>query len=727
MLHVYIRYPSIVFKDEVNRVQEVLTYNSFTFSFFFVLRISVVALATRYVLSEGIPMKINTKLALLPFTVSLALTGCIEVDDDSNDGVVDALNQQNAVLSEQNDLLTEQLENAETSVTITGLVEDVESGLPVSSANIDIYQGETVIAESVSAQNGAFTVESLPASSDLTVVVSSSDESYLERAFFISTLPVITGEGFDDVGKLLISKPVDIAFSVIDSTTNEVVTGLSFRGYSYSGNATSIVNNFVHSSLFNEETQQYEVTLPKDLSLTLNADIDLDNDGFADFDYSLTDGVGIADNRLYIPQASTFTGSEVLLQQSEAIAEEEKTISIALVDESGTVVEGATFQNTSSDTIIESQFNEESQLYTITVPFSGGASLYMPSFTVDETTYSTGSVSFSRLTNTQTQETYIQVNSNGYESTSWYEIDDDESFTIVLKLQEVENQASAELITSHLTYPEYAYSVFYSEAVDIAENEVSLVYQDINVTKGNDSESDGVPEGYTYIVEEQAQVPLSFTQSLGGIKHTFSPIEALNSNTSYQYSVGVITPLAGGQAGDIYGDDVSFSTGENTNANFNINDLKFDNANYYSNGELIVSENTAGMENTAYERSQSVYTLLPSSIESLNYLTITLLSYNEYGNENVIMSQYELVRNGSVHIQRLLAIDVAENENIVNQSGMSMLVGTTANDGTYVYRNHTGQYLGDNTADSPVTITFSYEYQTKQGENASGTLTLPVL
>ncbi len=45
-------------------------------------------------------MKINRKLAPIPLALSIALTGCIEVDDDSNDGVIDALNQQNTILAE---------------------------------------------------------------------------------------------------------------------------------------------------------------------------------------------------------------------------------------------------------------------------------------------------------------------------------------------------------------------------------------------------------------------------------------------------------------------------------------------------------------------------------------------------------------------------------------------------------------------------------------------------
>ncbi|AGP78630.1 hypothetical protein I633_14065 [Alteromonas mediterranea 615] len=102
-------------------------------------------------------MKINKKLAPIPLFVSLALTGCIEVDDDSNDGVVEALNQQNAVLTEQNNLLAEQIENNQTSVTLAGAVVDTRTDTPLVGLNVTVYQGNTLVAEGVTSENGGLT------------------------------------------------------------------------------------------------------------------------------------------------------------------------------------------------------------------------------------------------------------------------------------------------------------------------------------------------------------------------------------------------------------------------------------------------------------------------------------------------------------------------------------------------------------------------------------------
>jgi len=178
---------------------------------------------------------------------------------------------------------------------------------------------------------------------------------------------------------------------------------------------------------------------------------------------------------------------------------------------------------------------------------------------------------------------------------------------------------------------------------------------------------------------------------------------------------------------NVYGDDYSFTTPTDETAEFDINALKLDNSNFYSNGSVIVSENTAGVSNSANNYGNSVSILLPTSVESLNYLIINFESYTEYGNQYAFVNSYELVRDENIFMQRQFAINVAQNESISNQSGMSYLRGTTVADGEYIYRDSIGLYLEDNTAENPVSATFSYEYQTKAGENASGKLTLPIL
>ncbi|MBT3136934.1 hypothetical protein KL866_17880 [Alteromonas sp. ALT199] len=672
-------------------------------------------------------MKINKKLAPIPLFVSLALTGCIEVDDDSNDGVVDALNQQNAVLTEQNNLLEEQIESSETSVTLAGAVVDTRTDTPLAGLNVVVYQGSETIAEGETLDNGGFNLEGLPASADLTVVVSSTDESYLERAFFITTGPVSSGEGYDDIGIIGVSAPVEVEFSVTDTQSGEAVSELSFIGFSFSGSSTSSVFDFAHESEFNEDTQTYQITLPRDLNVTLRANIDIDDDGEADFDFTNNGNVNISGDTLFIYEASEFTEGEISLSQYDEVAAEEKTVVISLIDGMGEPIAGAEFMMDMFEDTYTSEYDEESGSYELVVPFDGGISFEMSSFQVGDITYSTGSINLSRSTRYATGETSINVNTSGFESNSYYTVADSETINLILVPTEVEPQATVEVITTNVSPSNFAYSVYYSEAVDIDLDEVSLTYDQVSMVRGNESADDSVPNGYTYILSEEASVELSQNVALGGVKHTFTPATDLLANTNYRFAIGEVSPTSGGVSANVYGDDYSFTTPADETAQFDINALKLDNSNFYSNGSIIVSENTAGVPNSANNYGSSVSILLPTSVESLNYLIINFESYTAYGSEYAFVDQYELVRNENIYMQRQFAINVAQNERISNQSGMSYLLGTTVADGEYIYRDSIGLYLEDNTAENPVSATFSYEYQTKAGENASGKLTLPIL
>ncbi|AXT39731.1 hypothetical protein D1814_14110 [Alteromonas sp. BL110] len=672
-------------------------------------------------------MKINKKLAPIPLFVSLALTGCIEVDDDSNDGVVDALNQQNTVLTEQNNLLVEQIENNQTSVTLAGAVVDTRTDIPLVSLNVAVYQGDTVVAEGVTSENGGFNLEGLPASADLTVVVSSTDESYLERAFFITTGPVSAGEGYDDIGIIGVSEPVEVEFSVTDMQSGEAVSGLSFIGFSFSGASTSDVFNFAHESEFNDETQTYQITLPRDLNVTLRANIDIDDDGEADFDFTNNGNVNISGDTLFIYDASEFTEGEISLSQYEDEAAEEKTVVISLIDNMGEPIAGAEFMMDMFEETYTSEYDEESDSYELVIPFDGGISFEMSSFQVGDITYSTGSINLSRSTRYATGETSINVNTSGFESNNYYTVADSEVINLVLVPTEVEPLATVEVITTNVNPSSFAYSVYYSEAVDIDLDEVSLTYDQVSIVRGNESADDSVPNGYTYILSEEASVELSQNVALSGVKHTFTPAAELQANTNYRFAIGEVSPTSGGVSANVYGDDYSFTTPTDETAEFDINALKLDNSNFYSNGSVIVSENTAGVPNSANNYGNSVSILLPTSVESLSYLIINFESYTEYGNQYAFVNSYELVRDENIFMQRQFAINVAQNESISNQSGMSYLRGTTVVDGEYIYRDSIGLYLEDNTAENPVSATFNYEYQTKAGDNASGKLTLPIL
>ena len=69
-------------------------------------------------------------------SATVLLNGCLEVEDKNNSEVVNALQQQNEILSEQ---------DQKKSVTVRGLIVNARDSEPVSSAKITVKTGvETV-------------------------------------------------------------------------------------------------------------------------------------------------------------------------------------------------------------------------------------------------------------------------------------------------------------------------------------------------------------------------------------------------------------------------------------------------------------------------------------------------------------------------------------------------------------------------------------------------------
>lgn len=670
-------------------------------------------------------MKINRNLAPIPLALSIALTGCIEVDDDSNDGVIDALNQQNTILAEQNQLLSDQVDNETFTVTFAGIVVNVGTDAPAANAVVSVLQGDTVIVDGIEAVDGKFTVEGLPASSDLIILVSSTDESLLPRAFFVNTSSASGGDVYSDIGELSVSEPVDVSFSIVNEASGEFITGLSFTGYSYSGEPGSTAFDYLHQSTYNTETNQYDITLPKDLYVTLTANVDLDDDGEPDFEIESSSVGSTSGNLLYLNQANTFEDEELVLTPSVDDVVEDKLISISLIDANGSIVEGAVFSMQGEEGI-ESTYNDAEEAYTVTVPFDGNVQLSMPSLTVNDTTYSSGYIWVNQSTDNSTGEVSLNIQTSGYDSNSYYTIADSDTVSIVLLAREVEAQSNLEVVTSSINSETFAYSVYYSEAVTLDESEASLSYNEVSITLGNESDSDSVPAGYTYINSNETSVPLALSEALNGTKQTLTPDAELTSNTEYTYTIGSVSAQSDEIDVEFYEDDYTFVTPVSGAEVFDINDVIIDNENYYSNGTIIVPENTAGQLSSVSDWSSSVYMYFPVSINTLNYLIISTRGYNEGGTPYPLSDRYAIVFDGDINISKSMALKVADNENVSNNANVNYVRGTSIDSGIFKYRRYMGVYSSDNTASYQSTVTFSYEYQTLAGEQESGTITLPV-
>ncbi|NVK54491.1 MAG: hypothetical protein HWE26_02660 [Alteromonadaceae bacterium] len=236
-----------------------------------------------------------------------------------------------------------------------------------------------------------------------------------------------------------------------------------------------------------------------------------------------------------------------------------------------------------------------------------------------------------------------------------------------------------------------------------------------------------LPAGYTRLRTAEKDASVSVEVAKNNTQLILTPDTELLGNTVYNYVINELTSIASGEQVNLSSDDKVFTTSVNANDEFSISDVVLDNANYYSNGALLVAENTAGEANTANERRERVNLLLPTSIESLNYLVMNLQSYTENDQQYTDYASYEIVFDGNVQISRSFALNVAENENIVRDSYYNFVKGTTMASGEFRYVLSISMYLNDNKPENANTMTFNYEYQTQAGVTDSGTITLPVL
>ena len=668
----------------------------------------------------------------LAILASLSLTGCIEVDDDSNDEVVVALNQQNQILADQNALLNQQIEDADEAkfhATVAGIVMGADSQAPIGGATIQIMKGTELIAESTANESGQFTIEDLPSSTDLTVVVESADNAFVKRAFFIRTSTVFEADVYNDIGQLVVSVPTTSSLTILNGETGEPIEGLEFVGFSHSGTGRSTVLDYAHKSTFNEETGAYDIVLPRDFNITLEANLDLDGDGDIDFDIIESGNGNLVGRMLRIFDAVENETLELTLgvQEDDVDAEvETKNVSITLIDENGLPLSDAAFLFTDGEEDVASTFNAESSLHNLTVPFDGYVSLNMASFVEEEVTYSSGYISLDRSTDSQTGETTIVVRTSGFDSRSAYIIPDTENIQLVVVARSVTPSSDVQVITSNFDASDnYEYTVYYSEPVTIPEEEVTLTYDEIAITAGNASTTDSIPSGTTVIERVERESPVTITSELNGTRYVFAPEGELETGTDYNYNVGFVSAVSDGISVDL-SDSRNFTTSVSTTGEFSIASLLVDNNNYYSNGAILVNETTAGVTSTVFEFDRTATLYLPVEIEQLNYLNITVTGYTENNVENVYTRFIEVVSNNNVNYSKRLAVSAAEEEQIENRAFVNQVVGSTLSNGEYVYGVSTGVYIGDNKAGDVNEIDITYEYQLPGAEAQTGQLTLPV-
>jgi hypothetical protein len=647
------------------------------------------------------------------------LTACFEVKDDSNADVAAAIQAQNEILSETNTPYTPSDVNP--SVALTGLIVNAFNGKEVSTANITVISADVVIHDSLVFESGEFKIEDLPSSSAITLIISSSDNSFLSRTFFVHTGYSNAANTANDLGMFEVSESVNVQVTVINKTTNLPFSALEFSAYSHKGISSRAVK-YKHTSIYDEVNGVYNITLPKFINTGIRANLDVNGDGEADLIPELSGN--LHDNDLYYPSANKQESLTIYVEDKMPLADVEYRIT--LIDESANTIVGADLTVTGTDgEKSTSTYDEVTEQYVLSAKFANFSTIEIPSFTANDVVYQSSSVQL----NVSDNET-LRVHVSGTSGNNYYNIPYSNVVELAVMPSVVNyNTSTLEVVTasSKVNPVNQSFSVFYSQSIVASANSASLTNTSgFTVVKGNDDSNDIVLPGTT-IVSGNVDIPVTFETSLNDTKLTVTPVSTLTSGQSYRYDINSLVVNATEQLVDVNGDSLSFDIESSSDA-FDINDVRLDNNNYKTNGVTITTTNSAGDSSSPYNYNRNVYLYLPISIDALQTLSLRSVAITQDGASSNSITDYNLVRNGNPYnVSTLGLVQLAENETLIrNNLNISIEMGSAQPDIEKVYRTYTNEYLSDNLVGSENSITFEYAYETKAGVISTGVITIPV-
>ncbi|MEP2652274.1 MAG: hypothetical protein ABJH06_09770, partial [Paraglaciecola sp.] len=651
----------------------------------------------------------------------LLLAACS--DDSGNSALVTALEEQNQILSEQNQILSEQEEQINT-VAIRGRVVDLYDDLPPDSAVVTVKVGEQTLTETT-ANAGFFEVTDLPANSDIEIIISSDSEEFMTRAFYYNTGYSNFGEAQKDFGSFAVSESTEVTLTVLDDETDEAITGLLFSASTAYGEGSTSYQYIQYSS-YDEVNQYYTISIPKYISTTIEASLDINNDDIADYTYYYGyDSITLV--------SSTSFESEILyvseVEQPDVTAGIATEYRLSVVDESGQPIPEA--QITVDDNLndnISSTYDADTGQHVIIAQFYDYINLQIAAFSVDGIYYESSSISIDEQSNGSLRVSFSNTNNDSYN----YFIDNAESITLAVQPDEgynYDNELEVVFAANEVDY-DNQFTVFYSQPVTITADDVSLIDEDgFEVIKGDADSNDFVLPGST-LISGHIEVEVSVELSLNNTRLVVTPVTELTSGNQYYYSVGNILVDSTGLESDVSYDALSFYpwAPASVDADFDINDLYLDNNNYNTNGTLIKPQNTAGEDSTYSDRDSSVYLFLPDSVLKLQGLTLRQVQVIEDGEPRVDTNTFEIVEDGiGYNLNKYGLVSLAYNEDVTQDSvSRSLLYGTSLEDTQKAYFINTYESISDDLDSSENSISFEYAYETNDGEVFTGTITLPV-
>jgi hypothetical protein len=660
------------------------------------------------------------------FAVGLAVTavsGCFEVEDKNDDSVA-------AALQAQNDILQGQLTTTENPISLFGKVIMEEDPSLTVAATIKVKVGNEW-RESI-AVNGEFTIEELPVNSDIQILVESENDEFMSRMFYGKTVTVEQGQtAMQSVGDLEVSEGVVKTYSILDAETDESVEGIVFE-YNPSSAFSNVsiisgLDDYIIRSSYDEQTQLYTITIPKDLNYAVTADRDIDGDGIVDF----------------TPQNFSYYGSNsVILTASEALQLETMLVDIttaympvelrlSVIDRAGTYLPNIEFF--ASDQFLgplDVTYDPGTEEYVFNYQSSGRVILNMPSFqTEDEVTYRSASVDIRSSTDTE-MTVYTSGFANNPNRT--VEVVDGIASMVVQAALESSNSSYISTISSIVDEEdEYSLKQFYSAPIGLAEDSVRLERRNVfKVIRGNESTTDIVAAGTTKLGNTTESVAITNSLSHGETFLTSRPDEDLVGG-EYQYDVDVLINKQSGLEFDPRrSESFEIETPVEELPAFNINDIRLDNNNGTTNGTIIVAENTAGEASTTTNNSSTARLYFPLSIQTLDFFELNLVSYVRNGSSTISTRNIRVVDEDNIFVNERNLVTLATNETIESFTGYGTNADTNTSleEGLWFYSSNSGFWAADNTGTSVNTATYRYIYRVEgEADSVEGTITLPVL
>lgn len=649
---------------------------------------------------------------------TLSLTACLEVEDSNNDAVVAALEAQNKLLEEQNKANL-------APVTLSANIIAATDGVNLSDAQASIkFAGDWLPAVDLS--EAQLLLENLPANSDFLLRIESPTNSFVSMTYSSMTTMAGVGQKVNqDLGDIIVGAPKEKQLTLLNSSDNSFVGNVKVYPI-YNSNPT---NGYLSAydlqlvqpdtfATYNETTGTYSLVLAEGLPLELHAELDLDNDGVRDFEPELSP----AASRLLTESKVWAESSLYLTEINEA---HKYQFGITLLDNNGTLLTSArisTDGNDNGSTFFS--FNEATEQYTLDMDYRGDIDVNIPSFIVGEDSYSSAYIEVTPSIFAGQYNVSISSNNSQYFTTELV----DGRLNIAVSLYRYNYQSPGVSVLSSVLRGAN-YSVFYSAPVELVtdgdtQSSVTLMQLDsVEVIAGNESDTDSIAPGTTYIRQVNTSQDVTTELMLNGTKLMISPSSSLVDG-EYSYQVENIVNKLSNEQENPHGDSESFV---HSNKEFDIADISFDNQNFTTNGQLVFEQNTAAEPVDCSWCGNRGYTnlFLPTSVNQLEQFEITFTKSVNDGVESEENRTLEIISNGNNYYNsKVYVAAVAANENV--DSYVYYANGTSKTTHAYYYKRSLYDfYLADDTDSSKNELTFNYSYTTKLGVSKNGTLTVP--